>query len=170
MTKRFLAAWHAAFHDHRNLTVIAICSAAMALAAVIVPAPRLIEITLGMAIGAMSAVAASHAPDALRAIRNGLREDWELLICGQFLFVLSLDLLAVWGLSYRLLGQPAWMTDSVVIAILRFVVILGAWMIMFAPRTKEGKVPEGTWGWIIAFVAGAITMAVLGTPHIPTVN
>lgn len=170
MTRRIWAAWTAAFSEYRNLTVICICIAIMAIATVVVPANPLIEVTLGMAIGAMSAVAASHAPDAWRALRSGLREDWQLLIAGQFVFVASLDLLAMWGLAYRLSDQPAWMTDNVIIAILRFFAVIGAWMIMFAPRTPEGRVPEGTWGWIIAFICGAITMAVLGTPHVPTVN
>lgn len=170
MIKRLVVASRRALTEYRNLTVLAVCTALMAASAVIVPAPALIEITLGMAIGAMSSVAASHAGDAWRAMRSGLREGWQLLIAGQFVFVTSLDLLAMWGLAYRLSDQPAWMTDSVVIAILRFFVVIGAWMIMFAPRTTDDRIPDSTWGWIIAFVAGAVTMAVLGTPHIPTVN
>ena len=170
MIKRLVAACSRALNDYRNLTVIAVCCAIMAVASVFVPASSLIEITLGMAIGAMSAVAASHAPDAWRAVRGGLREGGQLLIAGQFVFVTALDLLAVWGLVYRVADQPPWMTDSTIIAILRFFVVIGAWMIMFAPRTQEDRVPESTWGWIIAFLAGIVTMAVFGTPHVPTVD
>lgn len=157
MTERIVAAWHYAYGEYRNLTVILFATLVMTVAAFLVPAAALIEVMLATLIASSTFVVLSSLRDAARAVRNGLREGWELQLVGTVLFFAAADILAGWGILFRWLGRPDWMTDTPFIAFVRYFAALGAWMVMFAPRDRDGRVPGGTWGWFTAFVAGVIT-------------
>lgn len=161
MTKRILAAWHYAYGEYKNLTVIVLATLAMCVAAATVPTSSLIEVMLATLIASSSFVVLSTLRDAARAVRNGIREGWELQLVGTILFFAAADILAGWGMLYRILDRPDWMTDNVFVAFTRYFAALGAWMVMFAPRDSEGRVPAGTWGWVVAYIAGVVTAVCL---------
>lgn len=108
----------------------------------------MMELTSSLVLGVSVAVMLTWLPTAVRCLRTGLREGESLFSVGTFFFATAIAVQRLWSTAYRWDGRPDWMLNSPFSSLAWWMVFCAGTMVLLAPGTSAGAVPQRNWVYV----------------------
>lgn len=105
----------------------------------------------------------AYLPGVVKFLTEKTPVEAQQLVMGIVVLALSLVCGGIWLLIWRQAGQPYWMVNSDINGFWLWLVVVGYFLHITAPRVLEGEIPRPNWSrvWVAFLVATALSLLIV---------